>query len=466
MYRAAIMAAPRVSIGGLQAGLQCVELEVCTEDHRSWRAMRHIPAFIYGGLGGVNGMTLRLANKVSIFVSLPPKGLGSLLPPSNPSLTSGTPRPTRPLSKTMDVAREVQMANAGLGASLQAATKHAGLEAPAFRSIPVVDLGPSFSGSLAARISVAREIQAACVTSGFFYLKNHGMPPGTCKEVLALVHRFFSDMSVGQKRKLHFHQSPLFRGWRPPEKLLLDRAEEDDGGTSAETKEAFNFGYQAELDPTGGDGQYRELDGSKASANLWPDEADLPGFFDGIKNFYGRILQLSKHLLQIFALSLDLPETYFDSMATHPGGIARLLYYAASPATESRSTRQQTIGIRPHCDFEFFTLLVQSHHPGLQVLSPDGHWVDGDPIEGCLVVNIGELMTRVTNGLYKSTIHQVVNKSSEARYSVPFFFSVNYDTIVEPLQTCISAERPARYGPIRVDQYIIERLKLAIKQNE
>ncbi|KND88552.1 putative 2-oxoglutarate-dependent dioxygenase [Tolypocladium ophioglossoides CBS 100239] len=181
------------------------------------------------------------------------------------------------------------------------------------------------------------------------------------------------------------------------------------------------------------------------------------------------MLHLSRHVLRLFALSLALPETYFDHVATHPGGVARLLHYPGTDGLEQgfeAAGAVETVGIRPHCDFECFTILLQSQSSGLQVLSPDGSWVDAQPIQDTFVMNIGEIMTRMTNGLYKSTIHRVVQKSKTERYSIPFFFSVNYDAVVGPLPSCVTAETPAKFPSITAGEYIIERLKLAVRHNE
>ncbi|RYP68516.1 hypothetical protein DL770_008428 [Monosporascus sp. CRB-9-2] len=257
--------------------------------------------------------------------------------------------------------------------------------------------------------------------------------------------------------------------WRPPENPPPTNGDPSSGAVALETKEAFNWAYQAELDPSGGDGKYSELDGSSTSRNVWPEEQDLPGFFAGFKPYYGEMLQLSRHLVRLFALSLALPETHFDSAVTHPGGVSRLLYY---PLTEASTKHQpddestveplKTTGIRPHCDFECFTILLQTQSSGLQVLSPDGSWVDAEPLGNTFVVNIGELMTRMTNGLYKSTMHRVLNPTKTERYSIPFFFSVNYDSIVEPLPTCVTPANPPRYSRVTAGEYTIERLRLAV----
>jgi isopenicillin N synthase-like dioxygenase len=165
--------------------------------------------------------------------------------------------------------------------------------APAFRSIPIIDIGPSFSSSFEARQSVAKEINAACTTSGFFYIKNHGVPQTTCDQTLKLAERFFKELPKDKKEDIHMKKSSIFRGWEPSEHTMVNpddwKMKDYGAGEVKETKEGFNWGYEEALDPTGGDGKYTELDGTRDVGNLWPGEEDLPGFFEGIKAYYGQV---------------------------------------------------------------------------------------------------------------------------------------------------------------------------------
>ncbi|KAF2455443.1 hypothetical protein BDY21DRAFT_349397 [Lineolata rhizophorae] len=323
--------------------------------------------------------------------------------------------------------------------------------------IPVIDLAPSFSTDRDARKSVAAKIRDACEGSGFFYITSHGVPLATIDSIIRLAERFFKELTPEQKKAMHMSTNNLHRGY------------EDSAYTSingdVETKEGFNWGYEEMLDPTGGDGLYCDLDGSKGGSNVWPSEKDLPGFVDVIKDYYGRTLQLARHLFRLFALALDLPGDYFDSMTTHPGGISRLLYYPPSktPKPLSAENTEEEIGLGAHSDYECFTLLLSSSSPGLEILSPDGYWTEAPPLEGSYIVNIADFMMRWTNDRFKSTVHRVVNRTKDERYSVPFFFSINYDQTVETLPSCISDERPSKYPPIKAGEYILERLNSSLQ---
>jgi hypothetical protein len=157
-------------------------------------------------------------------------------------------------------------------------------ETTSFRSIPIIDLTKSFSPSLTDRQEVARKINEACTTVGFFYITGHGIPEEVCSNVLDLAHRFFHELPQSSKEAIHMKNSNHFRGYEPAAFSSVNDF------TSKETKEAFNWGYESGLDPTGGDGKYVELDGSsEGDVNQWPSETELPGFYKGIATYYGEV---------------------------------------------------------------------------------------------------------------------------------------------------------------------------------
>ncbi|RMZ03221.1 hypothetical protein D0860_06913 [Hortaea werneckii] len=332
-------------------------------------------------------------------------------------------------------------------------------------AIPEINIGPSFSASLDDRKAVARQIHDACVGSGFFHITGHGIPEETRQGIIALAKRFFKTLPKEKKQALHVEHSKYFRGWEPAEFTYVNPGDWSAEDAAPETKEGFNWGYEAGLDPTGGDGQYRELDGADVNGNVWPSEADIPGFYATIREYYGEVLSLARHLFRLFALSLDLEETYFDEMMTHPGGIARLLYYPASadPQPLDLTKKDKEIGLGAHSDYECFTILLCSSASGLEILSPDDQWVPAPAVPGSFIINIADFVTRWTNGVYKSTVHRVVNRTKEERYSIPFFFSVNYDQVVETLPNCVTPENPSAYPPVRAGEYILERLRATAK---
>jgi isopenicillin N synthase-like dioxygenase len=147
--------------------------------------------------------------------------------------------------------------------------------------IPVIDLAPSFSTALIDRQAVADQIRKACTTSGFFYITNHGVSQSVRSGILEQSKRFYDELSFQQKEELHIKKSKLGLGWEPNEYTSI--------AGDQERKEGFNFAYEEALDPTEGDGLYRNLDGTRYCGNLWPKEDDLPGFHAAVKEYYGAV---------------------------------------------------------------------------------------------------------------------------------------------------------------------------------
>ena len=147
--------------------------------------------------------------------------------------------------------------------------------------VPVIDISPSFSSSLGDRQAVAAKIQDACTTSGFFYVTGHRVPENVRQGILHQAQRFMHELSAEQKEALHLKKSKFGLGWEPSNYTSI--------AGDQEQKEVFNFAYEEALDPTGGDGLYRNLDGSNYKGNMWPKDEDLPGFYDEVKVYYGAV---------------------------------------------------------------------------------------------------------------------------------------------------------------------------------
>lgn len=420
--------------------------------------------------------------------------------PTNSSSSSSVPQESTN-GPPPSILEEVQAAQSQLRRRLAGALTRPPADIPGelLPSVPLIDIGPSFDGTFESRKAVASQIRAACVTTGFFQISNHGIPPNAMAGVLRQAERFFHDLPNAKKEALHIKHSALFRGYEPHDATYVN-PDDQQQQQQQETKEGFNWGYEETLDPEGGDGKYVELDGSKpqqtrgtgsgsGNGNVWPDDPDLPGFHSAIATYYGQVLQLARHLFRLFALSLDLEEHYFDDLMTHPGGIARLLYYAGQPQESSgrddgqggaaekandveddqvknlKADSEAKLGLGAHTDYECFTLLLSSTNPGLEILFPPSAVSNNNPIwrpcpvrPGTLTVNVADFLMRWTNGLYKSTIHRVVSKPGAGeRYSVPFFFSINYDAEVVPLpERCVGK---SHFVPLKAGEYILERLR-------
>lgn len=164
-------------------------------------------------------------------------------------------------------------------------------------------------------------------------------------------------------------------------------------------------------------------------------------------------------MTRLFALALNLPETFFDDkFSSRPGIMGTVLHYPPQPPSDPNR-----IGIGAHTDFECFTILYQMpNRPGLQVLNTAGEWILAPPIPGTFVVNIGDMLARWSNDVFRSTVHRVLNTTGLERYSLPVFCGPRYDAVVEPLESCVGIGEgrngEKRYGPITAGEYVFQRL--------
>lgn len=186
---------------------------------------------------------------------------------------------------------------------------------------------------------------------------------------------------------------------------------------SVDYREAFSWRYEPQYDPDPKDPNAvpPEVQPFIRGENyVWEGTEDIPGFKDGCITYWQECLKLARRLVRIFALCLDLPENYFDSVTTYPGSDGVFNYYPAMSAEQAAMS--QDIGLGSHTDLQCFTLLWQDMSGGLQVLSSDGQWIKASPIEGTFVVNIGDYLMRLTNDRLKSTVHRVYNRSTIDRW--------------------------------------------------
>jgi isopenicillin N synthase-like dioxygenase len=423
------------------------------------------------------------------------------------TLIQPPPLPSRPLTPPLltpshpSLQSEVLSAHSSLQSRLADAitTPPRGVPESLLPTVPLIDLSPSFT-STSGRKTVASHIRAACLTSGFFQISNHGIPASAMNSILTQSKRLFHDLTPAQKDEMHVRHSPLWRGYEPANASIVNTSDMHTG--SSETKEGFNFGYEPSLDPTGGDNAYVELDGlpiSPGHSNVWPSEHLLPGFKEGVKEYYSQVLMLARHMFKLFALALNLPESYFDKLTTHPGGIGRLMYYPPhTKHTLLEDDSEGELGLGAHTDYECFTLLL-APSPGLEILFPPTPLTGYKPIwracpvrPGTLTVNVADFLERWTGGLFRSTVHRVVMREAmssidtntsirtsakaqgqsqgsststpmsttkdEGRYSIPFFFSVNYDAEIEPLPGTAGFGKGKGKMKMKAGEYVLKRI--------
>jgi isopenicillin N synthase-like dioxygenase len=160
---------------------------------------------------------------------------------------------------------------------------------------------------------------------------------------------------------------------------------------------------------------------------------------------------LAHALARAFALSLFVPENYFDPFFKEMALVSVINYY---PSLDEAAVNRNQWSLSPHTDYGGFTLLSQDSICGLQVKNAAGDWIAAPPIENTFVVNIGDLMARSTNDVYTSNLHRAKNASGVARVSVPFFASPHPEAFIECIETYQSADRPARHPGVTCGEYL------------
>lgn len=303
-------------------------------------------------------------------------------------------------------------------------------------AVPVVDLTDLASPQRFRRDAVIDSLRAACLDKGFLYVVGHGVPERMIDTTFEQAKRFF-DQPDASKQALDIALSHTRnRGYEAPGLQTLDP------GSLPDLKEGFLIGVDLPYEhPLVASGAYNR------GPNQWPD---LPDFKPAMNAYFDEMIRLSEALMAAMAMSLGMPEDYFEDFNRDPVAVLRLLHYPPQPP----QARPGEIGCGAHTDFGGVTLLMQDGVGGLQVKDGDRGWIGAPPLRGSYVVNLGDMMQRWTNGMYRSTLHRVVNLSGRERYSLPFFFDGNADYLVECLPVCQSADNPAKYEPITVEQHL------------
>lgn len=189
--------------------------------------------------------------------------------------------------------------------------------------------------------------------------------------------------------------------------------------------------------------------------NIWPEE--LPEFESIFTDMYAAFDRAGNQLLSAIARYLGLSPDWFADKVEHGNSVMRLLHYPPIPADAP--------GIRAgaHGDINLITLLLGAEEGGLQLLTRQGEWLSIAPPEGALVINVGDMLERLTNNQLPSTIHRVLNPPPERRhiprYSMPFFLHLASDVLIETLPGCIDADHPNLYpSPITANDFLVQRL--------
>ena len=305
--------------------------------------------------------------------------------------------------------------------------------------VPVIDL--SRFDNPADRRAISQKIRAACVSTGFFLIKGHGIATEICEGVIAASKRYFA---LPEEERLNDLMDDRFqRGFMP-------RLE---GARS--TVDSYELSLDLPLDdPDVVAGYFLH------GPNRWPK--GHPWLRAAAEPYLDAMLGLGERLQRLFALSLNLDENFFVELCKKPTFHMRLLHYY--PQTEEEKLKHMATGA--HTDFGMLTILMQDPNGGLELQVRDGEWIKAPYVADTFVINVGDMLELWTNELYVSTPHRVIGLTNRDRYSVPAFFSPAFKTIVECIPSCLEPGESAKFAPIDAGNYLEIRQRSEGKSEE
>lgn len=306
--------------------------------------------------------------------------------------------------------------------------------------IPSVDLADFLSGDLQRKKQFIQELGNAYQEIGFVALKNHGISNELIAELYANVKQFF-DLPINIKNKYEIEGLAGQRGYTSfGKEKAKDR-------NVADLKEFWHFG------------QY--VDDNDPIEKEYPNNVDvveLPNFNSVGKKAYQSLEATGVYMLRAIALFLNLDEHFFDSHVHNGNSILRPIHY---PPIQNEPLGAVRAG--EHEDINLITLLIGASAEGLEVLNKKGEWVAITALPNQIIVNVGDMLQRLTNNRLRSTTHRVVNPPRETwnkpRYSIPFFMHPRSEMPLNCLPSCITETNPKQFEDITAGEYLNERLR-------
>lgn len=313
--------------------------------------------------------------------------------------------------------------------------------------VPVIDIGGWHGGDPTVRSAIADAVGEAARTVGFLQITGHGVRSDVVKGLTDAMDRFFA-LPVEEKGR-YTAPPEINRGYSPPRSERLSYSL---GVASPEDLfEAFNVGTGCSDHPDDG------LDPIVYPENIWPD---LDGFRPAIDTWFEHARAVARTMTDIFTLALGLDDDHFERITRHPIELLRMNHYEVPPDVELVDGQQ---GMGAHTDYGIVTVLWADPVPGLEILDDEGGWHPVVPVEGALLVNLGDLLARWTNDRWISTMHRVVPPRGAdgellRRRSAAFFFDGDADATITTLPTCLDEHGRSGYEPVTVGEHLAQKL--------
>ncbi|WP_297692300.1 2-oxoglutarate and iron-dependent oxygenase domain-containing protein [uncultured Eudoraea sp.] len=306
-------------------------------------------------------------------------------------------------------------------------------------NIPSVDLRDYTSGNPERKEKFTKEIGSAFENIGFVALSGHFLSDELVKDLYGEVKKFF-ELPQSVKDSYEIDGIGGQRGYTSFGK------EHAKGRKEGDLKEFWHFGQYVEDDPI--------------LEKEYPENVivrELPKFNTVGKETYKMLEKTAKYVLRALALHLNLSETYFDGYIKNGNSILRPIHYPPIVNEPKNAVRAAA-----HGDINLITLLMGAHGRGLQVQNHKGEWIDAIATTDQLMINVGDMLSRLSNEKLKSTVHRVVNPPRElwntSRYSIPFFMHPISSMPLNCLDNCIDQEHPKRFDDITAGEFLNERL--------
>jgi isopenicillin N synthase-like dioxygenase len=312
-----------------------------------------------------------------------------------------------------------------------------------YDTIPSLDLNDFTSGDQAARNKFVQKLGEAYNNIGFVAVRNHYLTDDLSAKLYEIIKKFYA-LPDAVKQKYEIAGLAGQRGY------IGKGKEHAKGRNTGDLKEFYHVGQEV-LDNDPIKNEYPD--------NVWP--AELPEFEAIALDVYKRLEKTGIQLLRAIALYLNLPENYFDAKVHHGNSILRPIHYF--PIENPDSVPEDAVRAAEHGDINLITLLMGASADGLQVLRRDGKWIPITALPEQLVVNVGDMLERLTNKKLKSTIHRVVNPPrhlmNHPRYSIPFFMHPRSEMDLTALPSCVDDEHPKLWENITAGEFLNQRLK-------
>jgi isopenicillin N synthase-like dioxygenase len=311
-----------------------------------------------------------------------------------------------------------------------------------YDEIPSLDLASFYGNDKAEKEKFVAELGAAYNNIGFVAIRNHYLSGEVQQKLYVAIKKYFA-LPDNIKQKYERSELAGQRGY------IGKGKEHAKGRNTGDLKEFYHVGQELER---------QQLNNEGYPENIWPEE--VPELKTAAINAYRALEKTGMYMLRAIALYLHLPENYFDERIRHGNSILRPIHYY--PIENPDAVPADAVRAAEHGDINLITLLMGASADGLQVLRRDGKWIPITALPEQLVVNVGDMLERLTNKVLKSTIHRVVNPPrnlmNTPRYSIPFFMHPRSDMSLAALPQTVSTENPKQWNDITAGEFLDQRL--------